>query len=133
MNRPLAAALLLAMLAAPAPWQAALAQPAAPSGTDPHLSVAAVRMAGGRRVSKIIGSTVVNDHNETVGTVDDLMLAEGNTVAVAVISVGGVLGIGSKLVAVGYDTLQAGQDGKLVWPGATKQSLAQMPSFTYGS
>lgn len=134
---PIPAACLMAALAA-SPALAQNAQPGAPAaappvaGSDAHLTVASVRMNGGTRASKIIGATVANDHNESVGTVDDLMIAEGDKVAVAVISVGGFLGIGSKLVAVPYDQLQPGKDGRMIWPGASKQSLADMPSFTYG-
>ena len=106
---------------------------AAPApGGDAHLTVATVRMNGGVRASKVIGATVANDRNESIGTVDDLMIAEGDRIAVAVISVGGFLGIGSKLVAVPYDQLRPAKDGRLTWPGASKQSLNDMPSFTYG-
>jgi sporulation protein YlmC with PRC-barrel domain len=133
---PLAAAAIAAALAC---GQAHAQQPAQPapapqsgSTDDTHLSVATVRMNGGLRASRVIGASVTNDHNDTIGTVDDLMLTQDNKVALAVISVGGFLGIGSKLVAVPYDQLQRGQNGKTVWPGASKQSLNDMPSFTYG-
>jgi hypothetical protein len=132
----LASAALLGLLAAtPALAQtspAATAQTSAAPAADPHLTVATVRMNGGVRAGKIIGASVTNDHNEAVGSIDDLMIADDDKVAVAVISVGGFLGIGSKLVAVPYDQLQRGANGKLVWPGASKQSLQEMPSFTYG-
>lgn len=46
----------------------------------------------------------------------------------AVISVGGFLGMGSKLVSVPFDRLQIGKD-KIVMPGATtKTSLQSMPT-----
>jgi sporulation protein YlmC with PRC-barrel domain len=127
----IASACLLAALAA-GPALAQQQPPAAPAG-DSHLTVATVRMNGGMRAGKIIGTGVTNDHNEQIGTIDDLMIADDNKVAVAVISVGGFLGIGSKLVAVPYDQLQHANNGKLIWPGASKQSLQDMPSFTYGS
>ena len=46
----------------------------------------------------------------------------------AVISVGGFLGMGSKLVSVPFDRLQIGKD-KIVMPGATKTSLQSMPTY----
>jgi hypothetical protein len=51
---------------------------------------------------------------------------------VAVISVGGFLGIGAKLVAVPYDRLQAASSGnRWTLTGATKESLGSLPTFTY--
>ncbi len=50
----------------------------------------------------------------------------------AVISVGGFLGMGSKLVSVPFDRLQIGKD-KIVMPGATKTSLQSMPTYKYNN
>ncbi len=44
----------------------------------------------------MIGSTVYNDQNEKVGTVDDLIVKDGNRIVIAVISVGGFLGMANK-------------------------------------
>ena len=126
-------AVVLALMLAPAAAQQTASPGAAASGApDAHLAVATVRINDSLRASKIIGATVANDHNESIGTVDDLMLVDQDKVAFAVISVGGFLGIGSKLVAVPYGQLQRGSSNRLVWPGATKQSLNDMPNFTYG-
>ena len=118
------------------------AQPAAvatpnPSGApdNPDLTVASVKLQGGARISKVIGSTVYNDQNEKVGTVDDLIMKDGNRIVIAVISVGGFLGIGNKLVAIPYDHLHLDMDKdttKISIPGANKDALNAMPSFTYG-
>lgn len=54
-----------------------------------------------------------------------------------IISVGGFLGVGTKLVAVPYnqlklgDTKSASSDNKVVMPGATKDSLKALPEFHY--
>ena len=49
------------------------------------------------------------------------------------ISVGGFLGIGAKLVAVPFDRLQAagGSNNRWTLAGATKDSLGSLPTFTY--
>ncbi len=50
----------------------------------------------------------------------------------AIIQVGGFLGIGSRLVAVPYASLQISQEGKhIVLPGATKEQLKAIPEFVY--
>ena len=48
-------------------------------------------VATGYRVSKVVGSTVVNEANETVGTIDDLIVTPSEQVPFAVLSVGGFL------------------------------------------
>ena len=46
--------------------------------TTPNLTVASVKLQGGLRASKLIGSAVYNDQNEKVGSVDDLIIKDGN-------------------------------------------------------
>jgi sporulation protein YlmC with PRC-barrel domain len=107
-----------------------------PSGapSTPDLAVASVKLQGGLRISKLLGSSVYNDQNEKVGSVDDLIMKDDNKIVMAVVSVGGFLGIGNKLVAVPYDHLHLEMnkdETKVVMPGASKDSLASMPTFTY--
>ena len=84
------------------------------------------------RASKVIGSSIYNDQNETVGSLDDILISRGNKQPVrAVISVGGFLGIGNKLVEVDYDRLKFEENNKVVMPHATKDELNKMPAFTY--
>ncbi|RAI57630.1 PRC-barrel domain-containing protein [Roseicella frigidaeris] len=91
-------------------------------------------LRGGRRASKVVGSAVYNENNESVGEVDDLILPAAGGGPVAVISVGGFLGIGAKLVAVPYERLQvASGSGRWLLTGATKDSLGSLPTFTYDS
>ncbi|WP_428537606.1 PRC-barrel domain-containing protein [Rhodopila sp.] len=106
--------------------------PGTPKSAD--LVVATVKLQGGLRASRLIGSAVYNDQNEKVGSVDDLIVKEGDRIVMAVVSVGGFLGIGNKLVAVPYQQLhiensQAGT--KVTMPGASKDALNAMPTFTY--
>jgi sporulation protein YlmC with PRC-barrel domain len=89
-------------------------------------------VARGYRASKVVGSTVVNDANETVGTIDDLIVTPGEQVPYAVLSVGGFLGVGSKYVVVPYNSLHAAND-RMVLPGATKDALQSLPAFKYNS
>ncbi len=118
----------------PPPPAPAPASPAPVQQGGPQLVTAAVRVDGGWRASKLIGAAVYDDQNQRVGSVDDLIMSGQDKIAVAVVSVGGFLGIGSKLVAVPYDQLRydpTGKDPKVVMPGATKDSLGGMPNFVY--
>jgi len=127
-----AAALLLAGLAAtPARAQdePAAKGELAKTGT---VAVSQVKLVNGTRASRLIGASVYNDANEKIGSVDDLILAQDDKAAVAVIQVGGFLGAGGKLVAVPYHQLQLEKDNKVILTGANKDSLIAMPGFTYG-
>ena len=89
-------------------------------------------LATGYRTSKVVGSTVVNEANETVGTIDDLIVTPNEKVPFAVLSVGGFLGMGSKYVVVPYSALKV-QDKQMVLPGATKESVNSLPEFKYSN
>ncbi|MGH7101195.1 MAG: PRC-barrel domain-containing protein [Acetobacteraceae bacterium] len=55
------------------------------------------------RASKLVGATVYNDSGNSIGSIDDLLVNDSGKIDTAVVSVGGFLGIGSKLVAVPFD------------------------------
>jgi hypothetical protein len=105
---------------------------AAAQGTTQTITAVDVKeIATGLRASKIIGSDVVNLNKDTIGKIDDLIISSDHRL-IAVISVGGFLGIGTKLVAVRYDDLQATSNNSgFILPGATKDSLKALPEFSY--
>jgi sporulation protein YlmC with PRC-barrel domain len=90
---------------------------------------------GNKRASKLIGMDVVNDKDQTIGKIDDILIDANDKAAAAVISVGGFIGIGAKLVAVPFDQLSPAPNDKksLTMPNASKESLKSMPSFNYGN
>ncbi len=91
-----------------------------------------VQVASGYRASEVIGESVVNDANDTVGKVDDVIVGNDGKSAFVVLSVGGFLGVVTKLVALPYDALKFQKD-KLTMPGATKDTLKTLPEFKYKS
>ena len=101
-----------------APMAQAQQQPSPMAETPPPpastanmpLKVATVKLEKGLRASKLIGTAVYNDQNTKIGSVDDLILTDEDKVVLAIISVGGFLGIGSKLVAIPYDQLHRDND-----------------------
>ena len=96
--------------------------------TMPHVDASAVNK--GYRTSKVVGASVVNANNETVGKIDDLIVTPDEKVPFAVVSVGGFLGIGDKLVVVPYSSFSM-KDDRMVLAGATKDSLKALPDYTY--
>jgi hypothetical protein len=114
---------------------ASLSGPAFSQGAPQTISLMKVdpaTLATGYRTSKIVGSTVVNEANETVGTIDDLIVTPTEKVPFAVLSVGGFLGMGTKYVVVPFSSLQV-KDKQMVLPGATKDSLKGLPEFKYNT
>jgi sporulation protein YlmC with PRC-barrel domain len=113
-----------------------LAEPAFAQGTPQTAGLVRVdpqTVATGYRASKIIGSTVVNDANETVGTVDDLIVTPNAAAPFAVLSVGGFLGLGTKYVIVPFTSLQVKDKAHMILPGATKVSLQELPEYKYAA
>jgi hypothetical protein len=98
--------------------------------TVTHTRVDVQKLAKGYRSSKIVGSSVVNQHDDKIGTVDDLIIEPSDQVPFAILSVGGFLGVGEHLVAVPFKDLKVSEN-KIELPGATKDELKAMPEFRY--
>jgi hypothetical protein len=120
------AAILAATISAPVFAQGSATHVTGLVQVDPQV------LTSGNRASKVVGSTVVNEANDTVGTVDDLIITPSEKVPYAVLSVGGFLGVGTKYVVVPYSSLQV-KDRKMMLAGATKDSLKSLPAFKYSS
>jgi hypothetical protein len=89
-------------------------------------------LAAGYRASKVIGTSVVNDADETIGKIDDVLVSADGKQPFAVLSIGGFLGMDSHLVVVPYDSLKFG-DKKVILPGGTKEGLKMLPEFKYAA
>jgi hypothetical protein len=89
-------------------------------------------LAAGYRASKIIGSDVVNDANETIGEINDVLVSSDGKQPYAVLSIGGFLGMGTHLVVVPYETLKF-DDKKVTLLGGSKDGLKMLPEFKYAT
>jgi sporulation protein YlmC with PRC-barrel domain len=87
-------------------------------------------IAVGHRASKLISAPVYNEQEERIGSIDDLIISPDRAVSFAVVSVGGFLGLGGRLVAIPVEQLRAEKD-RLILPGATKEALTKLPEFKY--
>jgi sporulation protein YlmC with PRC-barrel domain len=79
----------------------------------------------------LVGKTVKNTANESVGKITDFYLDASGAVKLVVVSVGGFLGVGSKDVGVPWTDLKFGRDGNsiTVMTSWTKDSLKAMPDY----
>jgi sporulation protein YlmC with PRC-barrel domain len=83
------------------------------------------------RVTQLLGREIQNPQGEFIGQVEDLIITKDDQVVRVVVSVGGFLGLGEKLVAISYEGLHIDpQKGIIVYAG-TQQELAEQPEFHY--
>lgn len=88
--------------------------------------------AGEVRAEQLIGTKVINTKSEDVGSIDDLVVSKNDGIVAAVISVGGFLGVGDKLVAVNANSVSfhEAKDNTLVaMIDKSKADLEAAPSF----
>lgn len=89
------------------------------------MGVAAVdahKLSAGYRASKVIGSTVLNNADESIGKIDDILVISDGKEPYAVISVGSFLGMGWRLIIVRYDSLNL-VGNKVVLANGTRDGL----------
>lgn len=85
-----------------------------------------------QRMSQVIGGHIYNDRNERIGEVEDVVLRQDAAGPIAVIQVGGFLGMGGRLVAVPLNDLRWNAErSQIILPGATKEQLQTRPAFTF--
>ena len=87
-------------------------------------------LGGSYRASKVIGSSVLNDAQETIGQIEEILVSSNGKQPFAILSIGGFLGLGSHMVAVPYEALRF-VDKKVMLPGGTKEGLKMLPEFKY--
>jgi len=88
-------------------------------------------VTGQMSAESLIGKTVKNATNESIGKINDFYLDASGEVKLVVVSVGGFLGVGSKDVGVPWHDLKFGRDGNsiTIMTNWTKDSLKAMPDY----
>ncbi len=88
---------------------------------------------GQERASQIIGMNVRNKANESIGEINDLVLDKDGKVIYVILSHGGFLGIGDKLVPIPWNVVAANNDVKTNKDyfviNMTKAQLEKAPNF----
>jgi sporulation protein YlmC with PRC-barrel domain len=89
-------------------------------------------VATGWRASKLMHADVYNDNNQKIGKIDDFIVSPDGKLSVAVVDVGGFLGLAAHRVAIPVE--QFGKVApKVVLKGATKEVLKELPEFKYAA
>lgn len=80
----------------------------------------------------ILGKNVYNDQGTKIGSVQDIILSPDRKLTYAIVGAGGFIGIGRHDVAIPASQIQ-NRDGKLLLPGATKDTVKSLPTFVYAN
>jgi sporulation protein YlmC with PRC-barrel domain len=119
--------------AKPASQQTAKASTAAPAPVAGMIPLGVTKIetdivTPGYRASKLIKQDVYNDEGKKIGKVDDLVISPDGTLSVAVVDVGGFVGIAKHRVAIPVKQFTQIHP-KVVLPGASKEALKKLPEF----
>lgn len=114
-------------------FAAAMIVLAAPAYAQPATAFITTQGAEEWRANNYIGQPVVNASGEKIGDVNDLLFDKSGKISTVVIGVGGFLGMGEKIVAMGYESLTyTDKDGaRVIMIPLTKEALLAAPTFTY--
>jgi sporulation protein YlmC with PRC-barrel domain len=82
------------------------------------------------RGSKVVGLNVYNDKNESIGSINDLLMDKSGNIKAVVLGVGGFLGMGEHLVAIPFDKIKFVDQPV---PSTTTSSTSSKSSSTTGS
>ena len=93
---------------------------------------------GNWRVSKVVGLSVYNENNESLGTINDLLTDKDGNIKAVVLGVGGFLGVGEHLVAIPFDKMKfvnepVAYTGAAGGPNANAPGTRPAPSTTTGA
>jgi hypothetical protein len=109
----------------------AAAQVAGGSTTVGISVIESTQIATGWSVKKtLLGKTIYNETGQKIGKVADLIISPDKKVSYVIVGAGGFIGIGRHDVAIPVTQIQD-QTGRLVMPGATKDTIKSLPTFTY--
>lgn len=87
-------------------------------------------VAPGYRATKLLNKEVLNEKGDKIGKIDDLVIAPDGTLSIAVVNVGGFVGVAGHRVAIPVRQFERIAP-KPILPGATKESLKALPDFQY--
>jgi sporulation protein YlmC with PRC-barrel domain len=88
---------------------------------------------GDWRASKIVGLSVYNDNNESLGSINDLLADKSGNIKAVVIGVGGFLGVGEHLIAVPYEKVKFVDQPVAYTGGGSASNTSPASSTTTGA
>jgi len=95
-----------AMLASAAFAQSDTATSAKTAAPAAPIAASDSSFTGNWRASKVVGLSVYNASNESLGSINDLLTDQQGNIKAVIVGVGGFLGVGEHLVAVPFDKIK---------------------------
>lgn len=110
----------------------ALATPAIAQAGDSSAPFVAEQAATEWRMNNYIGKPVMNANGEQIGTINDVLFDKSGSISTVAISVGGIMGVGGKLVAVPFSALTytGANDARVITVPVTAEALKDAPAYT---
>ena len=100
--------------------------------TIPISGIDIAALAGSARASKLVGSKIYKG-DTSIGQIEDMLIdLDHATITAVILSVGGFLGIGDKLVAVPVNQLKVSSEAKFT-TDLTKEQLVNASAFDFGN
>lgn len=90
-------------------------------------------MQGQLRAENILGSDVRGTDDESIGEIDDVVLASDGRPTYAVVTYGGFLGLGEEASAVPFKMLRVSQNDDVYYLPLTEADLEEAPRFERGN
>ena len=84
---------------------------------------------GFQKASDVVKAKVQNSRGENLGQINDLIIMPDGKVGYAILSHGGVLGIGNKLIPIPWQALKPGPDWNIFTVNIDKAELEKAPNF----
>ena len=99
-----------------------------PATTAAVSTTATAKPLGQMRADELIGKDVVNARGDKVGDIEDIVI-DNNKAVMAIVSVGGFLGMGDKDVAIPFDQLRMNDRNAILMSETSADQLKQLPAY----
>jgi hypothetical protein len=86
-------------------------------------------LQGPQRSSQIVGMSVKNPEGQNLGKIDELVIGQDGTINYVILSHGGLLGIGDKVIPIPWKALKQGDNKNYLTVNITQDTLKKAPNF----
>lgn len=112
--------------------QAAIALEGDEQASDKQPQEVAGGPLGQMSAEELLDSDVVNEQGETIASVNDVVVRPGEDESHLVLGVGGLFGIGERVIALPITDFELTPDDQVMLPGMTQERLENLPEYDPG-
>jgi len=106
--------------------------PTPPAENSTQVGAAQVPATGEVGINQLIGLDLRNANDEKVAEIKDVLIGDNNTVDTAIVTVGGVMGVAGRHVAIAWNQIQFFRDQSTIKAkvNMTEDQLKALPEYT---